>query len=121
MITLRTYLITFRNILENLGAGVRKYDKDFWVKAAIELIKSSSKNICIDDLRYYNEYAQVKKYAEENNIDFKLIFCDYRSELYEASNSHQSAALADYLEKLGYKDQQYVEDSDMQAFSVFEK
>ena len=113
--------LTFRNILENLGSGVRKYDKDFWVKAALEEIKSTGKNICIDDLRYYNEYEILKNYSLENNIDFKLVFCDYHSEFYEEDNPHESAALAKYLKDLGYRDQQYVEDIDMQTFSVVEE
>lgn len=112
--------LTFRNILENIGSSVRKYDKDFWVKAAIEIIKNSVKNICISDLRYYNEYALIKKYADENNIDFKLVFCDYHSKYYVDNNPHESAKLATYLKNLGYKDQQYVEDIDMQSFSVVE-
>ncbi len=113
--------LTFRNMLENLGAAVRRYDEDFWVRAALKIIKDSPKNICLDDLRYYNEYSLVKKYADENNIDFKLIFCDYHSEFYEENNPHQSAALAAYLEGLGYKDQQYVQDVHMQSYSLIER
>lgn len=112
--------LTFRNMLENLGSAVRKYDKDFWVKAALEIIKSSPKNICIDDLRYYNEYSFIKKYACENDIDFELVFADYKSEFYEDNNPHPSAALASFLKNMGYKDREYVKDTDMQIFSVIE-
>ena len=113
--------LTFRNMLENLGAAVRKYDEDFWAKAALKVIKDSPKNICLSDLRYYNEYAILKKFADENDIDFKLTFCDYHSEFYKEDNPHQSAALAAYLKKLGYKDQQYVKDIDMQSYAAIEK
>ena len=119
----RTELInglTFRNILENLGASVRKYDKEFWVKAALKVIKESPKNICISDLRYYNEYEFLRQFALANDMDFKLIFCDYHGEFYKADNPHESAALANYLKNLGYKDQQYVEDIDMQTFHAIE-
>ena len=112
--------LTLRNLLENLGSAVRKYDKDFWANAAIETIKQSPKNICIDDLRYYNEYSALRKYSAENDIDFELVFCDYHSEYYRDDNKHESAALAAFLKNMGYKDQQYVKDSDMQIYSVIE-
>ena len=52
--------------------------------------------------------------------DFKLIFCDYHGKNYEENNKHESAALANFLKNLGYKDQQYVEDIDMQTFNAIE-
>lgn len=112
--------LTLRNIMENLGAGIRKYDENFWVKAALVNISKIYRNICISDLRYYNEYVLLKNYCKDNNINFKLIFCDYHSPNYNDKNTHESARLAKYLKSLGYKDQQEVSDADMQAFSLVE-
>lgn len=105
--------LTFRNILENLGSAIRKYDKDFWAKAVLKVISESVENICISDLRYPNEYWVVKKYCDDNNIDFKLVFCDYHSEGYREDNPHESAQFAKYLKGLGYEDQEYVKEEDI--------
>ena len=113
--------LTFRNILENLGASVRKYDKDFWAKTILKEIKSCPDNICISDLRYPNEYWVLKNYSEENNIKFKLVFCDYRSSRYVDNNPHESARLAAYLKGLGYTDQEYVDEADILAYDGREK
>lgn len=105
--------LTFRNILENLGSAIRKYDKDFWAKTAVKFIASCVENVCISDLRYPNEYWVVKKYCEENGIGFKLVFCDYHSEKYREDNPHESAQFARYLKDIGYDDQEYVKEEDI--------
>ena len=109
--------LTFRNILENLGSGIRKYDKDFWVKGVLKVLDNSVENVCISDLRYSNEYWIVKKYCENHNINFKLVFCDYKSDRYEESNPHESAQLAAYLKAIGYEDQEYVREEDMISYN----
>ena len=111
--------LTFRNILENLGAAVRKYDKDFWAKGVLNFIRSTEKNVCIDDLRYPNEYRILRNYCKEHNIDFKLIFCDYHSEGYKDNNPHESAQLAKFLKGRGYQDQDYVEDLDIAEYELY--
>lgn len=108
--------LTFRNILENLGSAVRRYDKDFWAKTVVKKISECVDNICISDLRYTNEYWVLKKYCERNNIRFKLIFCDYKSPGYRDDNPHESAQLARYLKDLGYEDQEYVREEDIEAY-----
>jgi hypothetical protein len=113
--------LTFRNILENLGAGIRKYDEDFWTKGVLKFIEECPKNVCIDDLRYPNEYKVLKEYCKKNMIDFKLIFCDYHSETYRDDNPHESAQLAKYLKGLGYKDQQIVDELDVLNFELLSK
>lgn len=105
--------LTFRNILENLGSAVRYYDEDFWARGVLKFIESTPKNVCIDDLRYPNEYRIVKKYCEANNIEFKLVFCDYHSDDYVDDNPHESAQLAKYLKNKGYQDQDYVDEEDI--------
>ena len=113
--------LTFRNILENLGASVRKYDKDFWARGVLKFIQETPKNVCIDDLRYPNEYKILKDYCSKNGIDFKLVFCDYHSETYRDDNPHESAQLARYLKKLGYQDQDYVDELDVLNFELLYK
>ena len=111
--------LTFRNILENLGSAVRKYDEDFWAKGVLNFIKGTPKNVCIDDLRYPNEYRVLSKYCKENDIDFKLIFCDYHSEGYKDDNPHESAQLARFLKGRGYKDQDYVDEYDIAEYELY--
>lgn len=110
--------LTFRNILENLGSAIRKYDKDFWAKAVLKFISECVENVCISDLRYPNEYWIIKKYCEENNIDFKLVFCDYHSEGYRDDNPHESAKFAKYLKEIGYTDQEYVKEEDVLQYNA---
>ena len=112
--------LTFRNILENLGSGVRKYDKDFWAKGVLKFIESTPQNVCIDDLRYPNEYRIIKKYCEDNDISFKLIFCDYHSEGYKDDNPHESAQLAKFLKNRGYEDQECVDEADIIDYEMIQ-
>lgn len=105
--------LNFRNILENLGSAIRKYDRDFWAKTVLVQIAQTSKNVCISDLRYANEYRVLKKYCDKNDIEFRLIFCDYESDRYSSENPHESAKLAKYLKDLGYEDQEEVREDDI--------
>ena len=111
--------LTFRNILENLGSAIRKYDEDFWARGVLKFIQETPKNVCIDDLRYPNEYRVLKKYCETNNIDFKLIFCDYHSEGYRNDNPHESAQLAKFLKGRGYSDQEEVDEFDIAEYELY--
>ena len=111
--------LTFRNILENLGSAIRKYDEDFWAKGVLKFIQNTQKNVCIDDLRYPNEYQVLKKYCKENGIEFKLIFCDYHSEGYEENNPHESAQMARFLKGRGYKDQEVVDEYDIAEYELY--
>ena len=111
--------LTFRNILENLGSAVRKYDEDFWARGVLKFIQETPKNVCIDDLRYPNEYRVLKKYCEANDIEFQLIFCDYHSESYREDNPHESAQLAKFLKNRGYKDQEIVDEFDIAEYELY--
>lgn len=111
--------LTFRNILENLGASVREYDKDFWARTVVKFIKDSYKNVCIDDLRYPNEYRILKDFCDSNDIEFKLVFCDYHSEEYRDDNPHESAQMAKFLKNRGYKDQEEVNEVDIADYAMF--
>ena len=111
--------LTFRNILENLGSAVRKYDEDFWAKGVLTYINNTPKSVCIDDLRYPNEYRVLKDYCKNNGIEFKLIFCDYHSEGYEENNPHESAQMARFLKGRGYTDQEEVDDYDIAEYELY--
>ena len=111
--------LTFRNILENLGSAIRKYDEDFWARSVLKFIQETPKNVCIDDLRYPNEYRVLKKYCKENNIEFQLIFCDYHSEGYKNDNPHESAQLARFLKGRGYEDQEIVDEFDIAEYELY--
>ena len=96
----RTELVfgmTFRNILEQLGEGVRAIDSDFWIKALVNDIRGTLENICIDDMRYPNEFIKLHDYCKEHGIEFKAYLCNYNSERYSGVNPHSSAKLANYL------------------------
>lgn len=105
--------LNFRNILENLGAAVRKYDEDFWARGVLKFIKECPKNVCIDDLRYPNEYRVLKEYCDLTGTEFKLIFCDFKGKNYRDDNTHESALLAKFLKGRGYKDQEVVDEADI--------
>ena len=116
---LTTNGLTMRNIMENLGTeGIRKYDNDFWVRCMIKEIQATPEdtNICISDLRFYNEYEGLSKFCEDNDYKFKLIFCDFHSARYENYNPHASARLAQFLYDLGYRDGEEVKGEVMQAY-----
>ena len=111
--------LTFRNILENLGTeGIRKYDNDFWIKCLIKDIEKTPEdtNICISDLRFYNEYKGIKEYCDSKGYEFEFIFCDFHSERYESNNPHASARLANFLCEVGYQDGDYIKDEDMTIY-----
>ena len=108
--------LTFRNILENLGSAIRRYDRNFWAKTVLVKLIECTDNICISDLRYANEYKVVSQFCRERGIEFKLVFCDYHSEKYNDKNPHESARFAKYLKDLGYKDQEYVSEVDVNAY-----
>ena len=51
----------YRTLAQKMGEECRRYDQDWWVKLLLERIKDYSGTIIIDDLRYGNEYAFIKK------------------------------------------------------------
>lgn len=110
--------LNFRNILENLGSAVRRYDEDFWARGVLKFLQECPKNVCIDDLRYPNEYRVLKNYADMTGAEFKAIFCDYQSENYRTDNSHESALLAKFLKGRGYKDQEIVDEHDIMEYEA---
>lgn len=110
----------FRNILENLGSAIRVYDKDFFARALTKEIDNikNKHSICIDDMRYTNEYLVLLDYCKQNNISFYAVFCDYNSDRYDENNMHESTKLSRYLKQIGYKNQQIVQDYDIRVFDT---
>ena len=95
----------FRNILENLGSSIRKYDKDFFAKGVVKkILLDPHDKFCISDLRYANEALALDNAFGFDKLSF--IFCDYRSDRYQEINNHESAHLANTLCEKGYKDLQ---------------
>ena len=117
----RTELINglnFRNILENLGASIRKYDRDFWANALLTNIKGCPDNIVIDDMRYPNEFEIVRTYCVSQGYDFKAYFCNYQSDVYDENNKHESAQMSNYLASVGYQDLQLIDRKDIFNYSI---
>ena len=110
--------LNFRNILENLGASVRKFDKNFWANALVKQIKDCAEHIVIDDMRYPNEYEIVRAFCSANGCSFKAFFCNYKSEIYDENNQHESAGLSNYLANNGYEDLQLVSVKDIYAYAT---
>lgn len=111
--------INFRKFLEFMGTeGIRSYDNDFWCKCLIKDIDNTDEklNICISDLRFYNEYKYLKEYCDKKGYEFSFVFCDYRSERYQEFNPHASARLANFLKEIGYADGDEIKDDDMQIY-----
>lgn len=106
----------FRYFLEHLGTqGIRKYDNDFWCRALIKTLEEKKyKKVCISDMRFINEYEYLKRFAEENGYEFKVVFCNYRSDRYQDSNTHESARLSNYFCTHGYTDLEELSDRDFE-------
>lgn len=110
--------LTFRNILENIGSAVRRFDMDFWARAVVKAVSSTTKNVCISDMRYPNEFRVLKNYCDANDIELKVVFCNYKSPDYNDKNPHESAGMANYLLSLGYNDQEYVKEEDILMYEL---
>lgn len=102
---------TMRQVMENIGSAIRKIDSNFWIKALIKKIDSDK--ICISDMRYYNEYTELKDFCKIANYSYKVVFCDYHSNRYQENNKHESAKLSNNLVKLNYKDLQVLSEEDI--------
>lgn len=107
--------VTVRNMLENLATEIRKYDNEFFIKALFKLIDSCKENICIDDLRFIEEYRMLYDKCEKENIELVVQLCDYRSERYQENNNHISAKLSNLLVEAGYKDMDILTREDIEG------
>lgn len=61
--------VTYRDVLLGLGQLARKWDPDFWLKAALYEMKRRSETeggpsvFIVDDMRFPNEFAYIKKHG----------------------------------------------------------
>jgi hypothetical protein len=106
---------TGREILENVGAAIRKYDPDFWINAVkLQITQRALNKVCISDMRYINEYFAMQNFCNTHGFEFKCIFCDYHSDRYQEVNSHASAWLSNFFANNNYKDLQEIKEEDIQ-------
>ena len=110
------YDYNLRDFLQLLGTeGIRRYDKDFWVKCLIKTIEDNNyAKMCISDMRFANEYYLLWEYSRKNDYKFTCIFTDYHSDRYQEENNHESARLSNNLVQLGYKNLQKLEYKDIE-------
>lgn len=98
--------INGRLLLQRIGATMREIDADFWVKQwKLKLDKAISmgyNNICVSDIRYQNEIDMLFSLNWKANV--KIEFCDYHSDRYNSTNTHESEQFAQKLLSFGYKD-----------------
>lgn len=115
--------LNFRNILENLGSAIRGQDKDFFARALTNEIRKlkTEHSVCIDDMRYTNEFIVLSDFCKRNKIKFTAVFCDYHSDRYNEDNQHESTQLSRYLKQIGYKHGQIIDEVTIYAYNQIEK
>ncbi len=99
-----------RELLQRFGQTMRKHDKNFWVNAwakKVDKLLSMGYNIVISDIRHENELTALKRFLHRAEVN--VIFCDYKSERYDANNNHISEKLAQSYLNNGYIDGDKIE------------
>ena len=91
--------VTFRNYLQSLGDGIRKYDPDYFTKATIKTIDSIKGGICIDDLRFGNEFKMLYDYCKSHNVNLVVYYCNYDSHCKDEKSEHASERMAQHFLK----------------------
>jgi hypothetical protein len=107
-------IMTGRRLLQRVGTEVmRKRDENYWAdawakKASTFLRQGTS--VVANDVRFKNEVEAIRRFsfASFGPIDAQIIFCNYKSDRYDAKSKHPSEKLAQSLLKKGYKDMQEV-------------
>ena len=111
-------VLTGRRLLTRLGTeGMRKRDKDYWVKQFAKkahMAFNAGKCAVSADCRFLNEVAVVAKIA----VTHEFVFCDYRSERYNPTLEHASEKLAQALLSLGLKDGHIITQQEFNAAAV---
>lgn len=100
---------TGREFLQRLGTeALRKRDADFWAncwKRKVNKAIAQGYDVVCSDLRFTNELEcalSLKISDNPANHDYvsltpDFIFCDYKSERYDDTNTHESEKLAQHL------------------------
>ncbi len=102
--------MTGRRMLQRLGTDVMRarepnYWADQWVKKARELV-SSGISIACADARFINEIQAIKTLTVLPFVTCEFIFCNYKSDRYNATDPHPSESLAQKLLRSGCVDGQ---------------
>lgn len=106
--------VTFRNFLQSLGDGVRKYDPDYFTKATIKTIDEIKGNVCIDDLRFGNEFKMLYDYCKSHSYNLTVYYCNYDSECKDTKSEHASEKMAQHF--LNRRHLEIIDDKDMLTY-----
>ena len=89
-----------RDMLINVGNGLRQKDPDVWINYWLKKIPSSFKNekVVVSDVRYYNEVKAI------HGLGGKVIFCYFISDKYNDKINSESERMSQKLISLGYDD-----------------
>jgi hypothetical protein len=101
-------IMTGRRMLQRMGTEVmRKRDANYWVKAWAKkaiLALQSGKSVVVADVRFENELRAIRMLQKPGQVEAKVMFCNYKSDRYDASSKHPSEALAQDLLDAGFRD-----------------
>jgi hypothetical protein len=104
-ITLNPASITGRIFLQHLGETRRKENPNYWVdkwKIKVDEILTGGGKVTCSDARYCNEISASSTCVKP----CILVFCNFVSKRYDASNTHISEEMAQFLLSLDLKDLQ---------------
>jgi hypothetical protein len=96
---------TGRQVMEDVATAIRSVNPAFFIEAAEREITEALKRgdaVVIDDCRYTNELALVKRLIDV--YDGSVVFCNYKSTSFNDSNTHPSTYLARsyYLQNMSH-------------------
>lgn len=115
--------VTGRIFLQRLGTeAMRTRDSDYWIKAWNKKVTAAlkeRKSVVTADVRFQNEVDAIYSFRLQSfaPIDVCVIFCDYKSERYNADSDHPSEMMAQNLIQLGLKDGDAVPYRGMETYS----
>lgn len=107
--------MTGRRLLQRVGTEVmRKRDADYWVKEWTRKANAYVEkgiSVAVADVRFKNELEAISmfKLKQDAKVEPKCIFCNYKSDRYDAASPHPSEALAQTFLSLGMKDGQEID------------
>ena len=105
--------LTGRQLLQRMGTEViRKRDPYFFVnqwKNKVDSLLCENKNVVCSDLRFINELKAAFNVAGNTKTKKEFIFCNYISDRYDATNTHESEQLAQRILSDNYKDGELID------------
>jgi hypothetical protein len=102
--------LTGRVLLQRLGTEcMRRRDPDYWVKQwAAKVDKLDDIRVVCADCRFPNEIAIIRSTARRYFVPSRIQFCNYKSDRYDATSSHESEEMAQEYLRRGYADGQVI-------------